>query len=698
MVGGRIEIATCRRALSPAHGRPSVFNTDFDMCGIAGVFDWRDHSQIDRDLLARATRVLAHRGPDGEGFFYGPGIGLGHRRLAIIDVAGGDQPIFNEDGTVCVVFNGEIYNFPPLMAELSGLGHRFRTRSDTEVIVHAWEEWGEACLDHFNGQFAFALWDARTETLFLARDRLGEKPLYYSFLADGRLLFASELKSLSLFPEIDRRLDPQAIEEFFAFGYVPDPHSIYRGVRKLPPAHYLLMRRGEPPQQPLAYWDVRFLDDVAVRPGEVAEELILRLREAVRLRMIADVPLGAFLSGGADSSGVVAMMARLQPEPVRTFSIAFGARGWDESAYAAAIAERYCTDHQVREVKPDSFDLVDRLVDIYDEPFGDASAMPTFRVSAMAREHVTVALSGDGGDEVFAGYRRYRWQCIEERVRRSLPPGIRRPVFGVLGRLYPKFDQLPRPLRAKATFQELARDPVDAYFSSVSVCGDALRQRLFSPALRRELAGYSAVEVLRRHMAGSGSEHALSQVQYADLKTYLPGDILTKVDRASMANSLEVRVPLLDHTLVEWAARLPPALKLSGRDGKYVLKKALEPYLPRDILYRPKQGFAVPLVAWFRGPLRQRLDDTLLGPTLRETGLFDMRFVERLVNRHQSGAFDHSAPLWILTMFEAFLRASYEERTRACRAAATAQPGYAEPGAMPRAVNGEPDPAWARQR
>jgi asparagine synthase (glutamine-hydrolysing) len=630
------------------------------MCGIAGIFHHRKERDIDGALLRRMTAILAHRGPDGDGFFCAPGIGLGHRRLAIVDLAGGDQPMFNEDRSVCVIFNGEIYNFQALRSELASQGHRFQTNSDTEVIVHAWEEWGEACLDRFNGMFAFALWDARSETLFLARDRLGEKPLYYSHLADGRLLFASELKSLLLSPEIDRSLDPQAIEEFFAFGYIPDPRSIYRSVRKLPPAHYLLVRRGEPVGEPRPYWDVQFIDGVRMRREEVLEELILRLRESVRMRMIADVPLGAFLSGGVDSSGVVAMMAGLEAGPVSTFSIGFGSRGWDESAYAAAIAARYGTDHHVKEVDPNSFDLIDRLAQSYDEPFGDSSAMPTFRVCAMARENVTVALSGDGGDEVFAGYRRYRWHCAEERVRRLLPQSVRMPVFGMLGRLYPKLDWLPRPFRAKATLQELARDPVGAYCSSVSVCGEDLRRRLFGPALRRDLQGYSAADLLRVQMARSGSEHPLSQVQYADFKTYLPGDILTKVDRASMASSLEVRVPLLDHTLVEWAARVPAELKLHGREGKYVFKAALESYVPHDILYRPKQGFAVPLAAWFRGPLRERLRQASRGKVLQEAGLFEMRFVDRLIEQHLSGAFDHSAPLWALLVFDAFLRNSGE--------------------------------------
>ena len=459
------------------------------MCGIAGIFNFRGTGDIDRRLLYRMTETISHRGPDGDGFHIAPGIGLGHRRLAIVDLVTGDQPQFNEDGTVCVIFNGEIYNFQSLMAELTELGHAFRTRSDTEVIVHAWEEWGEACLDRFNGMFAFALWDAGHETLFLARDRLGEKPLYYSTLADGRLLFASELKSLTLSPDIDRRFDPPAIEEFFAYGYIPDPRSIYRGVKKLAPAHSLLVRRGEPPPEPRCYWDVRFVDGGSIRREEAAEELIARLRESVRMRMIADVPLGAFLSGGVDSSGVVAMMAGLKTEPVSTFSIAFGAKGWDESAYAAEIARRYRTDHHVKEVDPNSFDLLDRLATIYDEPFGDSSAIPTFRVCAMARENVTVALSGDGGDEVFAGYRRYRWHCFEERVRRVMPASLRRPFFGMAGALYPKLDWAPRPLRAKATLQELARDTIEAYFSSVSICGTELRRRLFSPSLSARTAG-----------------------------------------------------------------------------------------------------------------------------------------------------------------------------------------------------------------
>jgi asparagine synthase (glutamine-hydrolysing) len=626
------------------------------MCGIAGIFDYREYSAVDRPLLRRMTDALGHRGPDGEGFHFAPGIGLGHRRLAIVDLATGDQPLFNEDGTICVVYNGEIYNFQALMTELAALGHVFRTRCDTEVIVHSWEEWGAACLERFNGMFAFALWDAQRQVLFMARDRLGEKPLYYTFLSDGRLLFASELKSLLSCPLVKRQLDPLAIEEFFAFGYVPDPRSIYHGVQKLAPAHYLMVRRGEAPPEPRAYWDVQFYDGLPRRQVEVEEDLIARLRESVRLRMIADVPLGAFLSGGVDSSGVVAMMSGLKAAPVSTFSISFGVHGWDESPYAAEIALRYATDHHVRAVDPNSFDLLDRLATTYDEPFGDSSAIPTLRLCATARENVTVALSGDGGDEVFAGYRRYRWHCLEERVRAVLSGRLRRRLFGGLGALYPKLDWAPRPLRAKATLEELACETVDAYLSSVSICSNELRRQLFSSDLASELHGYNAAEMLRSHFARCDSEDPLSQVQYLDFKTYLPGDILTKVDRASMANSLEVRVPLLDHMFVEWAARLPSDLKLHGRESKYVFKCALGPYVSRQILYRPKQGFVVPLATWFRGPLRQRLRETLCGPVLRDSSLFDMTTVERLLDQHQAGTRDHSAALWSLSMIEAFLR------------------------------------------
>jgi len=626
------------------------------VCGITGIFDGSGRSRVDRGLLARMNDAQSHRGPDDSGLFVAPGIGLAHRRLSIIDLAGGHQPLFNEDGTVVVVYNGEIYNFQDLAHELAAAGHVFRTHCDTEVIVHAWEEWGENCVERFRGMFAFALWDANCETLFLARDRLGIKPLYYAILNGRTLLFGSELKSLLPHRDLPRRIDPRAVEDYFAYGYVPDPRTIYADVAKLPPGHTLCWRRGAPMPRPRQYWDVAFDARHGLDEAEAAAELVAQLREAVRIRLIAEVPLGAFLSGGVDSSAVVAMMAELSHDPVNTCSIGFKQASHDESGYAAQMAAHCATRHFTEEVDADAFDLVDRLAAIYDEPFADASAIPTYQVCALARRHVTVALSGDGGDEVFAGYRRYRWHHYEEQIRARLPQGLRRALFGALGRLYPKLDWAPRPLRAKTTLQALARDSTAAYFHSVSQSTDDIRARLFSPALRRDLQGYRAIEVLRDFMDRAPAEHHLEKIQYADFKTYLPGDILTKVDRASMAHSLEVRVPILDHEFVEWAAHLPADLKLRGGEGKHVLKKALEPHVPRTILYRDKMGFGVPLAAWFRGPLRTRVHEALSGPVLAGTGLFDMDFVHTLVTRHQSGARDYSEPIWALVMFESFLR------------------------------------------
>lgn len=610
---------------------------------------------VDEVLLLRMRDSLVHRGPDEGGLHLEPGVGLAHRRLSIIDLSAGHQPLFNEDGSVAVVYNGEIYNYPELMAELQAAGHRFRTRCDTEVIVHAWEEWGAACVERFRGMFAFALWDRNRAVLFLARDRLGIKPLYYGRLDDGTVVFGSELKSLQVHPRLGRRVDPLAVEDYFAYGYIPEPRTILQGVWKLPPGHTLQIVRGRALPQPVRYWDVAFGEPTAGDREGAARELIERLREAVRVRLVAEVPLGAFLSGGVDSSAVVAMMAGLSEDPVNTCSIAFSDPRFDESDYAARVAERYHTRHRTERVDADDFGLVDRLVSLYDEPFADSSAMPTYRVCELARRQVTVALSGDGGDEALAGYRRYRGHLLEERMRAALPLGLRRGVFGTLGALYPKADWAPRPLRAKATFQALARDSVEGYFHGVSILKDDMRRRLFSPALRRELQGYHAIEVLRGHDRNAPA-HPLSRVQYLDFKTYLPGDILTKVDRASMAHALEVRVPILDHLLVEWVCGLPPQWKVAGGEGKRLLKSALEPYLDADILYRSKMGFAVPLAGWFRGPLRERVREALLGPVLGDSGLFDRAYLTTLLDRHQGGRRDHSAPLWSLLMFEGFLR------------------------------------------
>jgi asparagine synthase (glutamine-hydrolysing) len=626
------------------------------MCGIVGIFDTKGLREIDRAFLVRMNDTQTHRGPDESGCHLEPGLGLGHRRLSIIDLSTGQQPLYNEDGTVAVVFNGEIYNFQELVPELESRGHKFRTRSDTEVIVHGWEEWGEECVTRFRGMFAFAVWDRNRVTLFLARDRLGVKPLFYALLPDGRFVFGSELKSISSHADLPAQIDPYAIEDYFAFGYVPEPRTIFRQVLKLPPACTLTVKRGQAVPAPREYWDIRFTGNAKLNELEALEELRRRLRESVKIRLMSEVPLGAFLSGGVDSSAVVSVMAELSDEPVNTCSIAFGDAMYDESRYAQMVAEQYRTNHRVERVDTDDFGLIDTLAALYDEPYADSSAIPTYRVCQLARKSVTVALSGDGGDESFGGYRRYRWHLYEERMRAMLPFPLRRPLFSALGALYPKADWAPRVFRAKSTLEGLARDSVEGYFHSVSLMRNAMRDSLFSDRLKRELGGYQALEVFRRHAAKAGTDDSLAMVQYLDMKTYLVGDINTKVDRASMAHSLEVREPLMDHPLVEWLATLPSSFKFRAGEGKYILKKALEPSLPREILYRPKMGFAVPLASWFRGPLRERLREALLGTGLAETGYFDTGFLEKLVEQHQSGARDHSAPLWSLLMFDAFLR------------------------------------------
>ncbi|MDQ3189315.1 MAG: amidotransferase 1, exosortase A system-associated [Pseudomonadota bacterium] len=626
------------------------------MCGIVAIIDLRARRRIDRDTLVRMNESQHHRGPDEGGLHLAPGVGLGHRRLSIIDLATGQQPLYNPDRSVVVIFNGEIYNYRELITELAALGYEFRTRSDTEVIVHAWEAWGERCVDRLRGMFAFVLWDERQQTGFLARDRLGVKPLYYAGLPDGHLIAGSELKSLLAHGALACEIDPQAVEEYFALGYVPEPRTIFSSAAKLPPGHTLTVRRGAPLPAPREYWDVQFAPSSTLSAEQASAELIERLRESVRLRMISEVPLGAFLSGGVDSSAVVAMMAGISEAPVNTCSISFSDSQYDESKYAQQVAQRYHTRHHVERVESDDFDLIDLLARMYDEPYADSSAIPTYRVCQLARKHVTVALSGDGGDESFAGYRRYRLHMMEERMRQPLPLALRRPVFGLLGRVYPKADWAPRAFRGKTTLQALARDSVQAYFYSVSILRDDMRSRLYSNTFKAKLAGYNAIEVFQRHAAHANHGDPLSLIQYLDLKTYLVGDINTKVDRASMANSLEVREPLMDHPLVEWLATLPSSFKLRAGEGKWLFKKAMAPYLPNEILYRPKMGFAVPLASWLRGPLRQRARDVVLGDGLADTGLFDPAYLRRLFEQHQSGNRDHSAPLWSLLMFDAFIR------------------------------------------
>ncbi|TFW30680.1 XrtA/PEP-CTERM system amidotransferase [Massilia horti] len=630
------------------------------MCGIVGIFDTRGAREIDPALLKRMNETQHHRGPDEGDIYTEPGVGFGHRRLSVIDLASGQQPMFNAAGDVGVVFNGEIYNYRELTAELQQLGYQFRTKSDTETIVHAWEAWGEDCVHRLRGMFAIAIWDRRKQVMFMARDRMGIKPFFYALLPSGMFIFGSELKSLRAHPGLPREIDVRAVEDYFAYGYVPEPKTIYAGSRKLAPGYSLLVRIGQPVPEPKQFWDVPFKLHEKMTEQDAAGELAVRVREAVQSHLKADVPLGAFLSGGVDSSAVVAMMAGLTDEPVNTCSIAFNDKAFDESEYAGQVARQYGTNHHVETVDTDDYALLDTLAGLYDEPYADSSAIPTYRVCQLARKRVTVALSGDGGDENLAGYRRYRFAMAEDAVRSKIPQALRRGVFGPLGKYYPKADWAPRVLRAKTTFEALARDLVEGYFHGVSIMSDAMRARLFSEQFKRRLQGYRALDVMREHAAAAPTGEPLSLIQYLDMKTYLPGDILTKVDRASMAHALEVRVPLLDHLLVEWISGLSPSIKLKGGEGKYIFKKSMEHYLPHDILYRKKQGFAVPLASWFRGPLRQRVREALLGPALAATGIFDQAFLAEMVEQHESGRRDYSAPIWTVLMFEAFLRKELE--------------------------------------
>lgn len=629
------------------------------MCGIAGIYQLTEQSTPEHSILSRMNDSQWHRGPDAGDYFYQPTIGLAHRRLSIIDIAGSPQPMQSSNAQACIVFNGEIYNFAELRAELSALGHQFNTHGDTETILNAWLEWGPACVQHLRGMFAFAIWDKTQQCLFLARDRLGIKPLFYSLLDNGDFIFGSELKVLRHHPDFKHNLRHSAIEDYFTFGYVPEPHTIYQHSYKLSPGHTLLLKHGSARlPEPEQYWDLPTQWDTALSSDALQQQLIDRLREAVKIRLVAEVPLGAFLSGGVDSSAVVAMMAGLQSEPVNTCSIGFDNPKYNETEFARQVAARYNTAHQENIVSENDFDLLDKLADLYDEPYADSSAIPTYRVCEMARRSVTVALSGDGADELFAGYRRYKLHMHEQRLRNMLPLALRKPLFGVLGKLYPKLDWAPRFLRAKTTFQSLALDTVAGYHNSIAILRDDQRSALFSDEFKRKLKGYNSIEVFRRHAAKAAKLDPLKITQYLDMKTYLVGDILTKVDRASMAHSLEVRVPFLDHKFVEWAFTAESEANLQHGVGKLGLKKALEPHLPHDVLYRQKMGFAVPLTQWFRGPLKQQLTDKVLSDTMLNSGYFNAAELKRLVSDHCSGRKDNSAALWSLLMFAAFLQRS----------------------------------------
>lgn len=623
------------------------------MCGIAGFVSRHEHRDLReaRTVLESMCRVITHRGPDDQGTLVNDRVALGMRRLSIIDLAGGHQPMSGCDPDKTIVFNGEIYNFQELQTELEKRGHRFRTHSDTEVIVHAYEEYGADCVEHLRGMFAFAIWNEKTRELFIARDRVGKKPLYYTTTSTGTLIFGSELKSLSEFPGFAREINLEALDAYLTFGYVPDPVTIFQGVHKLAPGHCLSFKDGEVSLR--QYWDFPYTEpqlEPASSEDDCIKELRALLDESVRTRLIADVPLGAFLSGGIDSSAVVGLMAQHMNQPVKTFSIGFHEDSYNELKYARIAARKFGTDHHELIVTPEVCDIVEELIWHFDEPFADSSAIPTYMVSKLAREHVKVVLSGDGGDELFGGYTRY----ATHRRRRGftrLPRLVREKVMQPLGA------SLPHGAWGRNYVHRVALPPIDRYIEDVSIFTRLNKPLLYTADLRRQLGNSESGKQFRDYAAGSRVDGSLDPLLYLDSKTYLPGDILTKVDRMTMAVGLEARVPLLDHKLIEFVCtRIPSHMKLKGLETKHILKRTVRDFVPPEILTRPKQGFGVPIDQWLNDKLRDRLRDTLTEPRTMQRGYFEPGYVNLLLDEHARGRRDHATELWTLFVLELWHR------------------------------------------
>ncbi|MBI1923531.1 asparagine synthase (glutamine-hydrolyzing) [Candidatus Poribacteria bacterium] len=608
------------------------------MCGICGVYYQHPERAIDKNTIQKMCNLMRHRGPDEDGFYLNGNVALGMRRLKIIDLTTGSQPIFNEDGSIAVVFNGEIYNYPDLRQLLFKKGHTFYTKTDTEVIVHLYEEYGEDFLTFLNGMFAIAIWDDRKKQLLLARDRLGEKPLHYSINDEG-ILFASEMKSILCHPLLKQELDLEAIYYYFTFYYIPAPFTIYKHVKKLPAGHYLTYKNGKATIK--KYWDFSYQPDDSKDEAYFADALYERLKESVRLRLVSDVPLGAFLSGGIDSSTIVGVMSTLMDQPVKTFSIGFEESSHNELDYARVVAQHFQTSHHEFIVRPSAIDLVEKLVWHFDEPFGDSSAIPTYLVSKIAREHVTVALSGDGGDELFAGYDRYQ-MVLQRRKWYRMPQSLRRFVAHQIG------DWLPPTARGKEFLQSLALDEFRHFCLGLR---EGRNRELFSKDFLKSIDGLDAFAIPRWYSLEPSQEY-LNPFLFFDTKVYLPDDILVKVDRMSMANSLETRVPFLDHNLVEFAATIPCHLKIRGGISKYILKRSMNKFLPPALLSRGKHGFTLPVDLWFRHELKPLAFDMLSGAGIEESGLFNVDYIEKILKEHLAERKNHKELLWSLLMFQ----------------------------------------------
>lgn len=629
------------------------------MCGIVGIYNFTTNRIVSEKLITEMSDLIRHRGPDDSGVYVDGNIGFGHRRLSIIDLSSnGQQPMQTADGKMCITFNGEVYNFQELKTDLLQKGYSFKSNTDTEVILYLYKEYGESCLALLRGMFAFAIWDKDASILFMARDRIGKKPLYYYY--DGaRIVFASELKSVVADPDVHKEINYEAFSDYFRYLYVPDPKTIYKNIYKLEPGHCLKCTKdGIEKKQ---YWDVSFSNVMSESMEEISEELLKMLQESVRIRMISDVPLGAFLSGGIDSSAMVALMAREQINPVTTCSIGFDSEKFDEITFARIVSKKFNTNHHEFTVKNNAEAVLPVLTDSFDEPFADSSAVPTYYVSKLARQKVTVAISGDGGDENFAGYEKYTTDVIENKIRDCIPSIIRKSVFPVLSKVFSGSSHVMFKKAASLT-NSLSFEAGYGYYLTNTEVRDALWSKMINTETKRKTGGYDSFSVTDYYYNKADGEDHLSKALYTDLKTYLPGGILVKVDRMSMANSLEVRSPVLDHKIIEFAAKIPIGFKYDKGEKKKVLKKSFESILPHDILYRKKMGFSVPLSEWFRHELKKVTSDLFFSKDSGLSHFFNMTVIQNIWSQHQSLKMNNGAILWSLLKFELWFRKSYSQK------------------------------------
>lgn len=617
------------------------------MCGVCGITYFDKEKKPSEHEIQRMCDALHHRGPDDCGLYVNGNSGIGMRRLSIIDLVTGHQPIANEDGSIWIVFNGEIYNHVELRQELEKQGHKFRTRTDTEAIVHAYEQYGEECPKKLNGMFGFAILDQRNQTLFLARDRLGIKPLYY-YRDSKKFVFGSELKAILQVQDILREVDLRALDIYLTFEYIPSPYSIFQNISKLPPGHTLILKDGKISVK--QYWDVQF-DEKEMSEQDLCEQMIALLQDAVRIRLMSDVPLGAFLSGGMDSSSVVALMSRVMDRPVKTFSISFEESSYNEAHYAETIARHFNTEHHEFRIKPDALDLTEKLITQLDEPFGDFSIFPTYLVSKMARDYVTVALSGDGGDELFAGYDTYIANKVAQ-IYGGLPKFIREGIINPILNGIPPTEKKKGLINRAKRFVEGLRLPEDLEHTRWMIfLQQAEKERLYSEGVQDSLTGEGSYDFIRKHFEKARTCDEVNRQLYVDIKTYLVDDILVKVDRMSMAVSLEARVPFLDHRFVELTATMPSRLKLKGTKTKSILKKAMKDILPAEILDRGKEGFSIPIKNWLRTDLKTLMLDVLHPERIKREGFFDPAYVQQLADEHLNGTENHSHRLWAMMVF-----------------------------------------------